>query len=559
MGGRSVVVDREFPSAVQHITHVAVGSVVHTDLLGGRNHVDQVLRHLVVIVHAHRQRVVEQLHVESGAGLYGRLPTGIEVRDRRKVGSGDRLVETLTEDTGPVVGQQLSRCSVVLIQLDVTHFTPACTELHQVEHLVEAGILEEFFRREFPRTGNRREPVVGFRDRQLRRRIATNATYEEITVVERITHTGQDGIHRVVVLALLGFDRPVVGVVPQQVVLLLGIVLREDAAAVCFFGIGGETGHGADVVLAEELGPAYGRLRQPVAVAVKELLAVALRTHQTGLLHDGIELVLLLRAQVGGKFGPDGQRRDRLDFQRCGRENLVLRILAVKPFEISHRVVNVGGSGYAGPFGRGSAEILVALLVECIASVLVHLIDGSEGGIPHGAHDRTLVAGVHVALAVRGAERNALREFQPFGQLEVRLQLTAEALAVGVEQHALGLVIGKRKHRLDLLAASGDRGCIVLLRTRLENLVQPVRARHVTEREQLGIHRRRKRLAARVVVDGFLPYRIELLGIQQVGKARNLLNAVRNVDIHANLAALGLFRRDQHNAARTYRSAVDSG
>ena len=169
------------------------------------------------------------------------------------------------------------------------------------------------------------------------------------------------------------------------------------------------------------------------------------------------------------------------------------------------------------------------------------------------------MAGVHIALAVRGAERNALREFEPFGQREIRLQLAAETLAVRVEQHSLGLVVGERQYRLDLVAASRNRGCIVLFRSRPENLVQPVRAGHVAEREKLGIHRRRKRLAARVVIDGLLPYHVELLGIQQTGKARNLLDAVRNVDIHANLAALGPLRRNQHNAARTYRSTVDSG
>lgn len=120
------------------------------------------------------------------------------------------------------------------------------------------------------------------------------------------------------------------------------------------------------------------------------------------------------------------------------------------------------------------------------------------------AHDRALVAGVHVALSVGYHERRTLRNLEPVGEFEVGLQFAVETLAVGVEQHAVLLVVGYREDGLYLLAAARDRCGVVLRETGLENLIQPVGAGYVAPGVYLRVGGAGK-LAARGSSPRFLP------------------------------------------------------
>ena len=511
-----------------------------------------------VVVHADVQFVLEHRQVEARAGLLGGFPAGGIIGNRVEVGSLEQLVEVLAEDDRVLVVQELDGGDVVRIEVDITDAAPACAELDQVENLVEACIPEEFFGREFPRSRYRGEPVVVLARRQLRRGVAAHAAHQEIAVVERITQAGQERHHGLFVFALLGRVRsPVIGLIPNRTVdIVVGIPSRIDFPAVQPLEIGREARHRADVVPAEYLCIGRDRLREPVVVPVEELFAVVDVAPQAFLRHGGVELVGLFVAQVDGEVGLDRQRRDRLDFDRGRREDLMLGVFAVHPFEVCYRVVEHRRAVHVRPLGARTAVIAVALLVAGVCPVLVHLVDRSRARVPYGTHDRALVAGVHVALPVGYHERRTLRNLEPVGEFEVGLQFAVETLAVGVEQHAVLLVVGYREDGLYLLAAARDRCGVVLRETGLKNLIQPVGAGYVAPGVYLRVGGAGK-LAAGVLLHGFCPHFVVLFRREHLRQVGHLLEAERDIHVYAEFAALGLLRRDEDDAARTYRCAVD--
>ena len=234
----------------------------------------------------------------------------------------------------------------------------------------------------------------------------------------------------------------------------------------------------------------------------------------------------------------------------------MLGVFAVHPFEVCYRVVEHRRAVHVRPLGARTAVIAVALLVAGVCPVLVHLVDRSRARVPYGTHDRALVAGVHVALPVGYHERRTLRNLEPVGEFEVGLQFAVETLAVGVEQHAVLLVVGYREDGLYLLAAARDRCGVVLRETGLKNLIQPVGAGNVAPGIYLGVGGAGK-LAAGIVLHGSCPHFVVLFRREHVRQVGHFLETERDIHVYAELAALGLLRRDEDDTARTYRRSVD--
>ena len=186
----------ELPSLVDYVAHITQRRILYTHLRRNREVIDEVLRFLVVIIDADFERVVEHCQVQTGTGLYGGLPACVRIGDGRQIGSvmgraaDKRTVRVDGERNAGRVGQ--------VVEVYVADLTPACTEFHEVEDLVETCILEEFLRGEFPRSRNGREPVVVLCCGQFRRCVPTDASGEEIAVVERIAETGEERDHRVI-------------------------------------------------------------------------------------------------------------------------------------------------------------------------------------------------------------------------------------------------------------------------------------------------------------------------------------------------------------------------
>lgn len=166
--------------------------------------------------------------------------------------------------------------------------------------------------------------------------------------------------------------------------------------------------------------------------------------------------------------------------------------------------------------------------------------------------------GADVALSVRILERNAFGEFQPLDGFERRVELGAERLAPCVEQRALLVVVGYREDRLEFFGSAAHRHAVVLRESGLENLVEPVRARDVGAGVNLRIGEVGQRAVVRIG-DRLGPYVAELLCVEHRRQIHRPFESERYVHIDARLAGFGLAGGDQHDAARSHRSAVDSG
>ena len=166
------------------------------------------------------------------------------------------------------------------------------------------------------------------------------------------------------------------------------VALRAEVAVAEFLVVGGETRHGADVVASEYLCVRSRRFPKIVEVVVVELLA-ARSARSARHVDDGREFVLLAHVEVGRELRFQGQRRDRLDFQRGGREYLGARVAAVHGFELGDGVHDVGTLDAAGHVGRRSdtAPFRFAVVSVDDVAVCVTVINRCGSGEPHGAVD----------------------------------------------------------------------------------------------------------------------------------------------------------------------------
>ena len=163
---------------------------------------------------------------------------------------------------------------------------------------------------------------------------------------------------------------------------------------------------------------------------------------------------------------------------------------------------------------------------------------------------------VDLALPVQVFERNMLRNLQPFGRPEVRIEFGAQRFAPGIHDRTLLLVVGHRKNRRNLLRSAAERNAVVLRHGRPENLIEPIGTGHV----RAGIHLRIGQVGQRSVhrvADGPGPYVAVLLGVEHIRQIHRFLDTDRSIHVYAHLARFGFPGGDQDDTARTDRCSVN--
>ena len=311
------------------------------------------------------------------------------------------------------------------------------------------------------------------------------------------------------------------------------------------------------MVLAEDLGIGGRRLPQIVERAGVLLLAER-RGGAARNVDDRLEGIRFENVEIGREIRFEGQSPHGLHFERGRREEPHLRSAAVHRFELGDGIHDVGAGDARRHIGRRSdaAVFGFALVVVDDVALGVAVIHRSRRGEPHGAQNRSGVGAVDFALSVQVFERNMLRNLQPFGRPEVRMEFCAQRFAPGIHDRTLLLVVGHRKNRRNLFRSAAERDAVVLRHARPENLVEPVGTCHV----RTGVHLRIGQIGQRAVhrvADGLGPYVAVLPGIEHVRQIHRLLDTDRGIHVHAHLARLGLPGGDQDDATRSDRRTVN--